>query len=94
MKEVILVGLIIGAMACGKAATAPGESVDVAAISEPGLQGPTGTAGESCTVEQTKSGALIRCPDGSSALLLHGQPVETCKGNGKHGKAHNHQDSL
>lgn len=93
MREFIMVCCIIGLMACGKEAASPGEATDVAAISLPGLQGPTGEAGGSCTVEQTEAGAVIHCPDGSSALLMHGQTVETCKRGKKHGKAHHNQDS-
>lgn len=93
MRESFMVCCIIGLMACGKAATSPSEATELTLTSEPGLQGPTGEAGASCTVEQTEEGAVIRCPDGSTALLMHGQTVETCKRGGKHGKAHNNQDA-
>jgi hypothetical protein len=44
-----------------------------------GEQGVAGATGQSCAVSQTTVGALIQCPDGSSAVVLHGQ-------NGHNGK--------
>lgn len=88
MKELIMVGFIIGIMACGKAAVNPAEAPTEAPISAPSLPAPSESGVESCTVEQTDAGALIRCPDGSSALLLHSQTVETCKKPKGKGKPH------
>ncbi len=86
MREFILVMLIIGAMACGKAAT---EGVNGLQGND-GLVGPTGASGTtpSCTVTQTSMGALISCPDGSNAVVLHGESGKDCSFKGrskKHG---------
>lgn len=35
--------------------------------------GAQGIPGENCTVAQTTIGAVITCPDGSQAVVLHGQ---------------------
>ncbi len=50
-----------------------------------GVQGPTGAPGQSCTVAQYETGALITCPDGTHALVLHGtgRPPHPGKGRGK-----------
>ena len=37
-----------------------------------GPQGPKGVSGTSCTVTDTDGGALITCPDGTSALVTDG----------------------
>lgn len=38
-----------------------------------GEKGDAGTPGSPCTVTQTEMGALIQCPDGTAALVLHGR---------------------
>lgn len=52
--------------------------------------GNPGPAGDSCSVDQTDSGAIISCPDGSSVEILNGedgddgkQVIIICK---KHGR--------
>lgn len=57
MKYLVLIVLITG---CGSDP----------ATGDRGPAGETGQPGQSCTVTKTASGALIACPDGSSAEVL------------------------
>lgn len=58
----------------------------------PGTPGLDGTDGLSCTVTQTADGAIITCPDGSTAVIANGQPgpaptvCHIIKTNGKYKK--------
>lgn len=63
MRELVMVGFIIGIMACGKAATEPAEVAQLPVSVE---------APQGCSVQQTAAGAIIACPDGTSAIILHG----------------------
>lgn len=51
-----------------------------------GATGPTGANGLSCTVTQGEVGALITCPDGTSALILNGKDATKHPNNGHHGE--------
>lgn len=45
-----------------------------------GVTGATGLAARPCTVKQNTLGALITCPDGSSAIILNGKSCHKKKG--------------
>ncbi len=61
------------------------------AMGATGAQGLQGLPGQSCSVTQNNLGALITCPDGTSALVLHGKQPSTC-GHKKSKHNHHHED--
>jgi hypothetical protein len=84
-----LIPLLLLATACGPAhvpMSARGEQGDPGQIGAtgpagaPGPSGPSGAPGQSCSVVQVPEGAVISCPDGTSAVIEHGR---SCKNKGK-----------
>ena len=59
IKLILLIGAILNLTACHRRVTGP--------------MGPKGADGSSCSVNQTLTGAIISCTDGTTAVLLNGQ---------------------
>lgn len=79
MRELLLVVAIIGGLsACGK-------DPEAAATAEPETITVTETQTLPCTVEQTESGALISCPDGTSVEVKGGH---SCSADVRKGPKH------
>lgn len=77
LKQVILYCtlLTLASIGCGKPDAQDGVP---GPAGQPGVPGPSGA---SCSVSQSEIGALIVCPDGSSAVVLHGG--KRCRKKGK-----------
>lgn len=77
MKTLIILALLLGA--CGPSYTIveqmPGPQGSPGPMGSPGPQGPQGpqgNPGSSCTTEQTSTGAVITCTDGSTSIITNG----------------------
>jgi hypothetical protein len=77
MKKYIVISLLV--IGCGTDPTQGPQGVA-------GLSGQDGNDGQSCSVKQTDSGLTIKCPDGSSASVFHGQDSKHC--DCKHKRKH------
>lgn len=69
MAYLILLVTAVAMQACGGAMGPMGQQGPAGDDGLPGEIGPTGAPGVSCTVTQSDLGALIVCPDGTSALI-------------------------
>lgn len=79
MKEIALVCVIVGIMACGKEAANPGVVEDAAALSQPA---PTGS---SCEVSVTEHGTFVQCAGWDEFVFI---PAKDDDCNCNKGKKH------
>jgi hypothetical protein len=80
MKKLLGI-LVLAALGCADDGRNGLNGADGAA-GQDGSQGIAGDNGSGCSVTQTKSGAIITCADGSTAVILNGKD---CK------KGHEHE---
>lgn len=89
MKNILIVMMICISIGCaseypGQVDSNDGVQGETGATGVAGATGAQGLPGQSCTVAQNALGALLTCPDGTTALVLHGKHTHSDKKCKKH----------
>ena len=71
MKLIILSLVCVAFTSCGKGVNNPTVDGTDGSNGVNGVTGTTGASGLSCSIAQTKLGVVIKCPDGTSGVVLH-----------------------